>query len=105
QRYRRGQLDERTFQSIKSQIAQRAVGDSRVRDGRDGVTVELYPARRPVPLKAKSPAASGNSGVADWTAAIPRPAIPVSPFPGPTSASRGPIPAVRGPAAAGPGKP
>ncbi len=112
QRYRRGQLDERTFQSIKSQIAQRAIGDSRVRDGRDGVTVELYPARRPVPVKAKSPAASGNSGVADWAAAIPRPAIPASAVPGPTSAVPGPTSAVpgptsaaRGPAAAGPGKP
>jgi serine/threonine protein kinase len=96
QRYRRGQLDERTFQSIKSQIAQRAVGDSGAQGSRDGVTVELYPARRPAPVKPASVAATGNSGEEVLAGAFPRPAVPASVVPGP---------AVRGPAADRPGKP
>ena len=83
QHYRRGQLDERTFQSIKSQIAQRAVGErSGAQACRDGVTVELFPVRRTAPVKAGSLAAAGKLGLAVGAPAYPRPAVPAPVVPG-----------------------
>lgn len=45
QRYRRGQLAEPIFHSIKSRIAQRVIGEGGALHDRHGVTIELFPIR------------------------------------------------------------